>query len=151
MDSKAIIGNTNFSVVDLGEQELWNKYSTDRINSLPGMTIPGKYFLQDVLGLTSMEISINCLPAGAKVPFLHKHQTHEEVYMFLKGEGEFQVDGEIIKVRAGTVIKVTPSGVRSWRNNSNSDLYYLVLQATENSLKSTGSDDGIKVDGKVIW
>lgn len=151
MNPSVKMNNTNFSVLEMGNESLWKNFSTDKVNSLPGMTIPGKFFLNDVLGLTGMEISVNCLPAGMKVPFLHKHQTHEEVYLFLKGEGEFQVDGEIIPIREGTVIKVDPAGVRSWRNNSTVDLYYLVIQSTVNSLKSSGTDDGVKVEGKVVW
>lgn len=151
MNPSSKINKGNFSVVEMGSEALWKSYSTDKVNSLPGMTIPGKFFLNEVLGLTGMEISVNCLPAGGKVPFLHKHQTHEEVYMFLKGEGEFQVDGEIVPIKEGTVIKVDPAGVRSWRNNSTSDLYYLVIQAQKDSLKLSGSDDGVKVDGKVNW
>jgi mannose-6-phosphate isomerase-like protein (cupin superfamily) len=151
MNPSVKINKTNFSVLEMGNEGLWKSYSTDKVNSLPGMTIPGKFFLNDVLGLTGMEISVNCLPAGMKVPFLHKHQTHEEVYLFLKGEGEFQVDGEIIPIKEGTVIKVDPAGARSWRNNSTVDLYYLVIQATINSLHSPGTDDGVKIEGKVVW
>lgn len=151
MNPSANASTTNFSVLELGREELWKSYSTDKVNSLPGMRIPGKFFLNDVLGLTSMEISVNCLPAGVKVPFLHKHQTHEEVYLFLKGTGEFQVDGKIIPIGEGTAIKVNPEGIRSWRNNSTEDLYYLVIQATMNSLTSSGTDDGVKIEGKVIW
>lgn len=53
----------------------------------------GKAFLHDVLGLTSCEISVNFMPAGAKAPFNHKHKQNEEVYIFLKGEGTMTLDG----------------------------------------------------------
>jgi uncharacterized cupin superfamily protein len=36
--------------------------------------------LHDVLGLTGAEISINNLPAGAGVPFVHSHKKNEEIY-----------------------------------------------------------------------
>ena len=35
--------------------------------------------LHDVLGLTGAEISINNLPAGAGVPFVHSHKKNEEI------------------------------------------------------------------------
>ena len=33
--------------------------------------------LHDILGLTGAEVSINQLPAGAGVPFVHAHQQNE--------------------------------------------------------------------------
>ena len=35
--------------------------------------------LHDSLGLTGAEISINELPAGASVPFVHAHKHNEEI------------------------------------------------------------------------
>ncbi len=151
MNPKSSNKSTNFNVLEIGESSLWKNYTTNKVNSLPGMEIPGKFFLNEPLALTSMEISINCLPAGGKVPFLHKHKSHEEVYLFLKGKGQFLVDETIIPIQEGTAIKVNPEGIRSWRNNSTEDLYYLVIQATSNSLTSSGTDDGIKTEGKPVW
>ena len=39
--------------------------------------------LHDVLGLTAAEISINNLPAGVGVPFVHSHKKNEEIYIIL--------------------------------------------------------------------
>ena len=36
--------------------------------------------LHDQLGLTGAEVSINILPAGASVPFVHSHKENEEIY-----------------------------------------------------------------------
>ena len=43
--------------------------------------------LHDQLGLTGAEISVNNLPAGAGVPFVHYHHKNEEIYMILRGGG----------------------------------------------------------------
>ena len=37
--------------------------------------------LHDVLHLTGAEISINNLPEGAQVPFVHSHKQNEEIYV----------------------------------------------------------------------
>ena len=50
--------------------------------------------LHDVLGLTGAEISINNLPAGAGVPFVHTHKKNEEIYIILSGKGSAVLDGE---------------------------------------------------------
>lgn len=42
----------------------------------------------DKLGLTGAEISINTLPAGECVPFIHSHKQNEEVYYILSGSGK---------------------------------------------------------------
>ena len=36
--------------------------------------------LHDILGLTGAEVSINNLPAGVGVPFIHSHKQNEEIY-----------------------------------------------------------------------
>ena len=38
--------------------------------------------LHDSLSLTGAEISVNNLPAGAGVPFVHSHKKNEEIYIF---------------------------------------------------------------------
>ena len=36
--------------------------------------------LHEKLALTGAEISLNTLPAGANVPFVHSHKANEEIY-----------------------------------------------------------------------
>ena len=43
--------------------------------------------LHDLLQLTGCELSINALPAGAAVPFVHSHRQNDELYVVLEGEG----------------------------------------------------------------
>jgi mannose-6-phosphate isomerase-like protein (cupin superfamily) len=140
----------NYSVTELGPADAWKGYTAE-VASLPGIKVPGKFFLHPVLGLTGMEISINCLPARGKVPFYHTHRAHEELYLFIKGEGQFQVDGDVIDIREGTALRVAPAGERTWRNNSQQDLYYIVIQAPQGGLGASGTEDGVTVQRKVAW
>jgi len=111
--------------------------------TLPGMgEFSGKYFLKEPLALTSMEASINVLPAGAEVPFKHRHKNNEELYFFIKGKGEFEIDGTQIEIKEGSMIRVSPNGIRTWRNNGNEDLYYFVIQAKANSMERSTFEDG---------
>ena len=41
--------------------------------------------LNERLTLTGAEISLNELPAGAGVPFVHSHKENEEIYGILSG------------------------------------------------------------------
>ncbi|MBY0357046.1 MAG: cupin domain-containing protein [Candidatus Obscuribacterales bacterium] len=111
----------------------------------------GKLFIKDYLDLTGMQISLNKLPAGRAVPFSHAHKENEEVYIFTGGKGQMQIDGEIFDVAEGTVVVVKPEGMRTWRNNSTEDLYYVVIQAKMNSLSQDTFDDGVPGDQPIVW
>jgi mannose-6-phosphate isomerase-like protein (cupin superfamily) len=114
-------------------------------------TIPGKLFLKEPLGLTGMEASIGVMPPGVGMPFLHRHREHEELYLFVGGKGQFVVDGDVIDVQEGTVIRVSPEGARAWRNNSTEPLYYVCIQATAGTIKGDATSDGMGVDAPVVW
>ena len=47
--------------------------------------------LHDKLSLTGAEVSINSLPAGASVPFIHSHKNNEEIYAVLEEIGRAHV------------------------------------------------------------
>ena len=65
--------------------------------------------------LTGAEISINNLPAGANVPFVHSHKNNEEVYGILSGKGKVIIDGEEIALTAGDWIRIAPVAKRRKR------------------------------------
>lgn len=111
----------------------------------------GKLFLNDALNLTGMEVSVGKMPPGSQVPYSHRHKENEELYLFIKGQGEFFIDGEIVPVREGTMIRVSTEGVRVWRNNSTEDLYYIVIQAKEGSLNGYTLTDGKIVEPRFRW
>lgn len=139
----------NYSIFEVGALEKLDQYAfTSKV--LPS-AITGKKFLKDELALTGMEVSFNTFPPGAAMPFYHRHREHEELYLFLKGQGQFQIDGKVIDVKEGTAIRVAPNGVRAWRNNSDHDLLYVVIQAKANSLPKGTIEDGVAVDQKVTW
>ena len=57
--------------------------------------------LHDKLSLTGAEISVNNLPAGAGVPFVHSHKKNEEIYIILSGQGKAVIDGETVELHTG--------------------------------------------------
>ena len=139
----------NFTVVKLGELAKLNQFTFTH-SALP-FGVEGKKFLRDDLGLTGMEVSVNKMPAGAGMPFHHKHQENEELYLFIRGKGQFQVDGKTIDVAEGTAIRLAPGAARCWRNNSKEDLYYIVIQAKANTMKITSIEDGVALKDEVRW
>ena len=65
--------------------------------------------LHEKLSLTGAEISLNELPAGANVPFVHSHKENEEIYGILSGNGKAIIDGEEISLSTGDWLKITPT------------------------------------------
>ncbi len=137
-----------FSTFETGSLADWVNHSVE----LPGLgKIPGKLFLKEHLGLTGCEISINALQPGEVWPVNHTHQENEEIYFFIHGSGQMQVDGETLDVREGSVVRINPSAARVWRNNSTQMLVYLVIQMRAGSLRQYGLGDGVLVPGTVTW
>lgn len=134
---------------EAGPASEWDRWLFQ--HPLSSRPAPGKLFLSDKLNLTGMEISLNTLPPGKGPPFVHRHRTHEEVYVFLSGTGEFQVDGKRFPVSAGSAVRVSPEGERTWRNTGTEPLTYIVIQAVAGSLQEQGIDDGEVVARQVIW
>ena len=140
----------NFTAIDLGPLAQLDQYKFKH-PALPRET-DGKLFLHQLLGLTSSEISMNKLPPRTSMPFYHKHQLNEEIYIFIKGEGEFQIDGKVFQVREGTVVRVAQEGERCWRNTSDTDdLYYIVVQARAGTYEGHTVADGVGVQKRVSW
>ena len=103
----------------------------------------GRVELHDILALTGVEISVNQLPAGAGIPFVHAHKNNEEIYGILAGEGKAVIDGEEILLTAGDWPKITPAAKRQFFAAANSGITYICIQAKENSLGAFTTEDAI--------
>ena len=99
--------------------------------------------LHDKLALTGAEISVNQLPAGAGVPFVHSHKNNEEIYGILAGKGKVVLDGEEIALNAGDWLKVAPAAKRQFSAAADSGITYLCIQVKENSLGGFTADDAV--------
>ncbi|MDV2994125.1 MAG: hypothetical protein N4J56_003779 [Chroococcidiopsis sp. SAG 2025] len=139
----------NFTVANIGKLSQLNRF----LFQLPSRAIEveGKLFIKQILDLTSCEISFNKLPAKAAIPFYHKHKQNEEVYLFIQGKGEFQIDGKVFPIVEGTVVRVAPEGERTLRSISDEDLVYIVIQSRANSYEGHTILDGVAIDKKVSW
>lgn len=117
----------------------------------PEVKIPGKVFAGAAAGATGAEFSFQSFPVGAETGFLHTHRTHEELYFFLSGEGQMQVDGEIFPVTEGSVVRVAPTPKRSVRNTGNEPLVMLCIQYKEASFSAEDAADGEILAEEVVW
>lgn len=117
----------------------------------PEVKIPGKVFGGAAVGTTGAEFSFQVFQPGAETGFLHTHRRHEELYFFLGGAGEFQVDGRIIPVTEGSVVRVAPAGRRSVRNNGTQPLVMLCVQYQGGSFTAEDAADGDLLSDPVKW
>ena len=99
--------------------------------------------LHDQIGLTGAEVSINSLPAGVGVPFVHAHKENEEIYVILSGEGKAVVDGEEIPLAAGDWLRISPAGKRQFFAGENCAMSFACIQVRENSLNGYTMEDAI--------
>jgi mannose-6-phosphate isomerase-like protein (cupin superfamily) len=111
----------------------------------------GKLFLGNLVNLTSMEVSLNKDAPNTGMSFFHSHKNNEELYIFIGGSGEMMIDDERFAVKEGSVVSVAPEAQRAWWNTGKEDLYYVVIQAQSDGLKSAGLNDAALGDAKVPW
>ena len=117
----------------------------------PGVKIPGKVFGGAAVQATGGEFSFQMFQPGTETGFLHTHKNHEELYFFLSGRGEFQVDGQVFPVGEGSVVRVAPAGVRSVRNNGDEPLVMLCVQYRGGTFTAEDAADGNILGEKVVW
>ncbi len=103
----------------------------------------GRCELHDKLSLTGAEISINHLPAGTGVPFVHAHKKNEEIYAVLSGTGKVTIDDEEIVLTAGDWLRIAPPAKRQFSAAENSGITFICIQVKENSLEGFTTDDAI--------
>lgn len=143
-----IMDAANFTAVNIGKMSELSGYE---LTLGPDVKILGKVFGGQAVKATGGEFSFQVFQPGAETGFLHAHKQHEELYFFLSGQGEFQVDGQIFPVREGSVVRVAPAGERSVRNNGVEPLVMFCVQYKADTFTQADASDGIISSAPVKW
>lgn len=138
----------NYTAVSVGELSQLGEYV---LQLGPNVKIPGKVFLGKALNATGADISFQRFEAGQETGFLHTHKRHEELYIIVSGQGEFQVDDQIFAVGEGSVVRVAPDGRRSLRNNSSEPMVMICVQYRGNLFDATDDTDAAILKEPVKW
>lgn len=138
----------NFSAINIGKL---NQISEYELHLGPNVVVPGKVFGGAALRATGGDFSFQSFPASAETGFLHTHKNHEELYFFLRGKGEFQVDGQVFPVEEGSVVRVAPAGKRSVRNNGTEPLVMLCVQYRGNTFTADDAADADILNEPARW
>lgn len=146
--AEMIVKAKNVSAADFGKLSELGNYL---LELGPEVKIPGKVFGGGVLGATGADFSFQLFQPGTETGFLHTHKQHEELYFFLGGTGEFQVDGQVFPVCEGSVVRVSPKGRRSVRNNGSTPLVMLCVQYRGATFTTDDATDGVILNEPVNW
>lgn len=138
----------NFDAVAVGRMAGLVDYA---IALSPDVTVPGKVFVGGALNATGAEISFQSFAPGTEAGFLHAHRSHEELYLFVSGSGEFQVDGSVFPVGEGSVVRVAPAGRRSVRNTSSEPLVMVCVQYRAGTFSAEDASDGMLLPEQAVW
>lgn len=145
---KTIETGANFSAADFGRLADIKDYV---LLFGPDIKIPGKVFGGRAVGATGAEFSLQVFAPGQETGFLHTHKNHEELYFFLSGEGQFQVDSAVFPVGEGSIVRVAPAGRRSVRNNGTAPLVMLCVQYRADTFGADDATDGDILAEPVKW
>lgn len=118
-----------------------DNYSIATVGDLT--SFQGKAFIKDLMGTTSMEVSLGTLNPGEGVPFFHAHKQNEEVYIFIKGNGTITLDGQKTPVASGTIVRVAPQVSRTISCEGTETMLYICAQAKASSLEQSVATDAI--------
>lgn len=143
-----IAAGKNFRAADAGRMDDLQDYV---LELGPDVRIPGKVFGGAAVEATGAEFSFQSFRPGTETGFVHTHKNHEELYFFLRGAGEFQVDGEVFPVAEGSVVRVAPAGRRSVRNNGAEPLVMLCVQYKGGTFTQEDATDGVILGDTVVW
>ncbi len=148
--TETIAQGANFAAVNFGKI---SEIIEHELPMGPDFTLQGKVFGGQAVGATASEFSFQTLVPGQDSGFLHTHKTHEELYFILRGEGQYQVDGEIFPVSEGTVIRVSPNGKRALKNTGSDNLTMLCIQykATPFTDQDSPMTDGNILQEPLNW
>jgi mannose-6-phosphate isomerase-like protein (cupin superfamily) len=149
MNELQMIRGANFACIHAGPKQGWQEFRLKRPEA--PAPVRGKLFLKKYLETNGLEMSLTVFQPGGGYPFLHRHGRNEEVYVVLAGRGQFWVDGEVVDVSEGSIVRMAPAAVRTFRNHVDEPVYLLVIQTRADSQVEGGTTDGERVEGQPSW
>jgi hypothetical protein len=68
---------------------------------------------RDKLGLQAVGLGLINLPPNEGYTFTHSHSEQEEVYIVVRGSGKIQINGELVELIHGDIVRVSPTAKRA--------------------------------------
>ena len=64
------------------------------------------------LGLKDSAVSYQRFAPGHRLPFGHRHENQEELYLLVSGSGKLKLDDEVVDVEQWDAIRIAPETMR---------------------------------------
>lgn len=129
----------------MNEREISNNSFT-KINldfdNLPYLTNPWRK-----LNLHAVAIGLIKIPADEGYTFAHSHVKQEEVYIVVEGQGEIFLDGELIEIEKGDLIRVSPATKRALKASADSPLFVICAGGVAEGYPQNPNDRYLIDDG----
>ena len=149
-DAIPTTSGTHYTAVHLGPFSDLAQYGF--FHPVRKIPVKGKQFLKEALGATATEVSFTRLEPLQAVPFFHSHKQNEDLFIVVRGDGEMQIDDDVIPVREGSAVRVATAGERCIRNTSATEPFvYVCIQAKTGSLEQWTFTDGVPTTRTAKW
>lgn len=142
--------DTHFSVMQMGPLESWR----DSFGGfVPATTRSGRRVVDHELSPGLIGMTATSYEPGEEAGYWHSHSVLEEVYVFLEGLGQMGLDDEVLDVEAGTVVRVNPGVMRTWRCKPESpgQLRWLCIRSGQDPLPAIPDDAVAITDIPMPW
>ena len=108
----------------------------------PTTSRDGRRVVDHDLAMQYIGMTANAFEPGEEAGYWHTHDRIEELYVFLEGRGQMGLDGDVVDVGPGTVVRVGQGVWRTWRAapDSPGQLRWLCIRAGGHELPHLPDD-----------
>jgi uncharacterized cupin superfamily protein len=94
---------SDYQVLEMGGLDEWRSHFG---GFRPESSRDGRRVVDHDMTMQYIGMTANALEAGEEAGYWHAHARIEEVYVFLAGRGQMGLDGDVVDVGPGTVVRV---------------------------------------------
>lgn len=141
---------SNYEIIAISGPDEWRSHVG---GFRPDSTREGRRVIDHELAMQYIGLTANALMPGEEAGYWHTHSEVEELYVFLAGAGQMALDGDIVDVQAGTVVRVGQNVWRTWRASpgSSGQLQWLCIRAGGTELPKFPDDATRDLERAMPW
>lgn len=130
---------SGYEITKIGAPSTWRDFVGGFV---PQTTRAGRRVVDHELTNQYIGMTANAYEPGEEAGYWHTHSEIEELYIFLEGSGQMGLDGDIVNVTAGSVVRVGQGVWRTWRAlpESEGQLRWICIRAGAGELTSYPHD-----------
>jgi mannose-6-phosphate isomerase-like protein (cupin superfamily) len=103
---------SDYQVLEMGGLDQWRAHFG---GFRPTTSREGRRVVDHDITMQYIGMTANSFEPGEEAGYWHSHAHIEELYVFLEGHGQMGLDGDVVDVEPGTVVRVGQGVWRTWR------------------------------------